>query len=283
MIICFTTDLHGRANLYKEAAQLVAATDADLLIFGGDMYPDGDMKDPSPMQVQFVRGWLADWIRRLRDERPDCRLATVLGNHDWLCSVEATEELEAEGLLTVLRPDRPAKFGGRKFLGYSYSPPSPFFSKDLERLDRPDDDPPLAGGGRWDPARQRVVEAQTPGYFTSLPSIQEDLAGIPPVDGEWVFVSHSPPYDSKLDLLITGQPVGSHAIREFIERRQPYLSLHGHLHDSPYVSGRTCQRIGKTLAINPGQGTQTLAAVTFDPDDPEATLQGHGIRLNSSG
>ena len=209
-------------------------------------------------------------------------MATVFGNHDWLCSVEAMEELEAEGLLTILRTDRPTDFGGRQFVGYSYSPPSPFFTKDLERLDRPSDEPPVAGGGRWDPVRRRVVEAVTPSYFTSLPTIQEDLAKVPPVDGQWVFVSHSPPFGSELDLLITGQPVGSRSIREFIEQRQPWISLHGHLHDSPYVSGQMCQRIGSTLAINPGQGTQTLAAVTFDPEDPEATLEGHGIRLGTS-
>ena len=279
MIICFTTDLHGRVNLYEQAAHLVSRTEADLLIFGGDMLPDGDMSDPCPVQAGFVRGWLTDWLQRLRRERPTCRVATVFGNHDWLCAVRATEQLEAEGLLTVLRPDRPVEFDGWKILGYSYSPPSPFLVKDLERLDCPGDDTPVAGGGYWDEATGKVVEAKVPDYFTSLPTIQEDLADVPAVEGRWIFVSHSPPFKSHLDRLITGQPVGSRAIRSFVEDRAPDISLHGHLHDSPEVSHHFYERIGRTMAINPGQGTASLAAVTFDPSDVAGTIQPHGVQI----
>jgi Icc-related predicted phosphoesterase len=42
-------------------------------------------------------------------------------------------------------------------------------------------------------------------------------------------------------------PVGSTAVREAIERHQPILSLHGHVHEA-----RGFARIGRTLAINPG-------------------------------
>jgi Icc-related predicted phosphoesterase len=41
--------------------------------------------------------------------------------------------------------------------------------------------------------------------------------------------------------------VGSTAVREAIERHQPVLSLHGHVHES-----RGTAKIGRTLAINPG-------------------------------
>ena len=42
-------------------------------------------------------------------------------------------------------------------------------------------------------------------------------------------------------------PVGSTAVRELIERIQPVLALHGHIHESRGVAN-----IGKTVAINPG-------------------------------
>ena len=45
--------------------------------------------------------------------------------------------------------------------------------------------------------------------------------------------------------VITG--VGSSAVREAIEKFQPIMSLHGHIHES-----RGEAKIGKTLAINPG-------------------------------
>lgn len=85
--------------------------------------------------------------------------------------------------------------------------------------------------------------------------------------GRCVFNLHVPPYDSSLDtapeltedleVVMSGSapkliPVGSTAVRELVERYQPLLSLHGHVHESP---GAT--RIGRTLCINPGSDYHT--------------------------
>jgi uncharacterized protein len=82
-----------------------------------------------------------------------------------------------------------------------------------------------------------------------------------------VFNLHVPPYASDLDtapeldddlqvVLAAGQPklapCGSTAVRELIERFQPLVSLHGHVHES-----RGATRIGRTLAINPGSDYHT--------------------------
>lgn len=73
---------------------------------------------------------------------------------------------------------------------------------------------------------------------------------------------HCPPFDSGLDtapaldanfrvIHDTGQPrmtaVGSPAVREVIEKYQPLVSLHGHIHESAGT-----RKIGSTVAINPG-------------------------------
>jgi Icc-related predicted phosphoesterase len=47
-------------------------------------------------------------------------------------------------------------------------------------------------------------------------------------------------------------PCGSTAVRELIERYQPILSLHGHVHES-----RGATHIGRTLCINPGSDYHT--------------------------
>jgi uncharacterized protein len=82
-----------------------------------------------------------------------------------------------------------------------------------------------------------------------------------------IFNLHVPPFDSSLDtaaeltedleVVMSGSapkmiPVGSTAVREAIERYQPMLSLHGHVHES---AGAT--RIGRTLCINPGSDYHT--------------------------
>lgn len=76
-----------------------------------------------------------------------------------------------------------------------------------------------------------------------------------------VFTLHAPPYNSGLDSapqLEDGRvvtrgghtvmaPVGSTAVRNVIERHQPLVGLHGHIHES-----RGTKQIGRTLCINPG-------------------------------
>jgi Icc-related predicted phosphoesterase len=77
-----------------------------------------------------------------------------------------------------------------------------------------------------------------------------------------IFNIHVPPHSSRLDTApLVGQglkiktslgqqltgPVGSTAVRAAIEKYQPLLSLHGHIHES---SGAV--KLGRTLSINPG-------------------------------
>jgi Icc-related predicted phosphoesterase len=51
------------------------------------------------------------------------------------------------------------------------------------------------------------------------------------------------------------------------------VSLHGHIHESPAVSGRFADRVEETICVNPGQTPAALHAVTFRMDDPAASLR----------
>lgn len=94
-----------------------------------------------------------------------------------------------------------------------------------------------------------------------------------------VFNLHVPPYDSRLDdapeldeefkMKYSGAklvPVGSTAVRAAIEKYQPLLGLHGHIHESK----GSC-KIGRTLCLNPG------SAYT------EGVLQGVIVELDKKG
>jgi Icc-related predicted phosphoesterase len=89
-----------------------------------------------------------------------------------------------------------------------------------------------------------------------------------------IYVMHSPPFGTGLDIIPGDQSVGSYSIKAFIETHQPLLTLHGHIHESPEVSGRYFDRIGKTISVNPGQFTSgsKLHAVTFELENPGKTL-----------
>jgi hypothetical protein len=94
-----------------------------------------------------------------------------------------------------------------------------------------------------------------------------------------IFNLHCPPYKSNIDdapqldkdlkPVVTpgGQmqmiPAGSNAVRAAIEKYQPLLGLHGHIHES-----RGSTKIGRTLCLNPGseyaEGTLRGALLTLD-------------------
>ncbi|PLJ78569.1 metallophosphoesterase family protein [Infirmifilum sp. NZ] len=95
-----------------------------------------------------------------------------------------------------------------------------------------------------------------------------------------IFNAHCPPYGTTLDLapkldedlkpVISGggivmEHVGCASIREFIERHQPLLGLHGHIHES-----RSIEKIGRTTIVNAGsaynEGILYAALITLDKD-----------------
>jgi hypothetical protein len=93
-------------------------------------------------------------------------------------------------------------------------------------------------------------------YARQLPTIQEELNRlVRPTDMERsIYVIHTPPCGVQLDRVHrAADGVGSRAIYEFLKRTQPRLSLHGHIRESPKVSGWWHAKIGRTLCIQAGQ------------------------------
>src|SRR5438445_9167110 len=93
----------------------------------------------------------------------------------------------------------------------------------------------------------------------------EEIATALEPDVPAVFNLHCPPYDSGLDMapwltddlgvVIRGGeqvliPVGSRAVRATIERHQPLLGLHGHIHESRSEE----RRVGKEWRSRWSQG-----------------------------
>ena len=104
----------------------------------------------------------------------------------------------------------------------------------------------------WHTYREEDEEALRARFEAMLPQLKNPSNS--------VFNLHPPPYGSTLDEVaeltedltpkLGGRslvPVGSHAVRDVIEKYQPLLGLHGHIHE-----GKGATRLGKTLCINPG-------------------------------
>ena len=96
-----------------------------------------------------------------------------------------------------------------------------------------------------------------------MTSIEEDLSILNNKKSIWVI--HTPPFGGILDRNYANVYGGSKAVRKSIERVQPILTLHGHIHEAPRMSGRWSEQIGNTISINPGSG-EKLHAVICDID-----------------
>jgi Icc-related predicted phosphoesterase len=80
-----------------------------------------------------------------------------------------------------------------------------------------------------------------------------------PAATPFLLVSHQPPRDTYTDRTFAGQHVGSSAVREFIEARQPMICFTAHIHES-----RGKDRIGTTHVVNPGplgRGAVAIASI----------------------
>ena len=86
-----------------------------------------------------------------------------------------------------------------------------------------------------------------------------------------IFCPHTPPFGTACDRLRSGEHVGSHVVRAFVEREQPDLVLCGHIHES-----RGTDEVGGTKVVNPGPVASGHYAVVEVDEHVTVTLDGTG-------
>jgi uncharacterized protein len=178
------------------------------------------------VMIEELRRWIT-----LADERMatyGIEVFVMPGNDDpWMCDgvIESAAHVQACA-------DRVVQVGPHEMISCAYSNRTP-----------------------WDSPRELDEDA----LFERIDGMAQQLAS----PSTAIFNLHIPPYGSGLDTAIEVNPenlthvykagapneipVGSRAVREVIERYQPLVSLHGHIHES-----RGEAKIGRTLAVNPG-------------------------------
>jgi uncharacterized protein len=267
----FTSDLHGQGALYEQVAALVAAHRPAALILGGDLAPHESGSAGVRRQRVFLQGFFVEFARRVRDAAPGLELLVLLGNDDWRANEDVLEE--QDGALWRVLHDRVVDAHGVRVAGSSWIPITPFLMKDWERWE---------DGGPERPARLEGLASRGDGTVPvrfdperRAPTIAGALADLAARAGEEaIYVLHSPPRDTHCDMIGARAHVGSRAVRALVERVQPPLVLSGHIHESPRVSGRYRDRVGRTVVVNPGQfGSTRLSGVWFDPARIAGTLR----------
>jgi Icc-related predicted phosphoesterase len=233
-----------------------------------------------PNQMAFIDQFLRTFLKRMIERTSVKQIFLIPGNWDLGYSYLFKEPME--GIIDLNQKSYQIN-NGYELIGYPFVPPTPFRPKDYEKMD----DPESAWPPQKNPSYIRTsgqTDQLTPIdpylFLRHRETIREDLDRLPkPLQPKrTIYVMHSPPFGTRLDLIQGKKSAGSRSIKAFIEEHQPLLTLHGHIHESPDLSGGYFDRIGKTLSINPGQSIlkgkefSKLYAVTFDMEKVEETI-----------
>jgi uncharacterized protein len=280
----FATDIHGSDTCWRKFLNSGKHYDADAIVLGGDMtgkalipvVDAGDgrwyatlLENRHEMNGEEETRQFEDAVARrgyypfrttseeLRELQADEERTTQLFHDLMLGRVEswtalADERLAGSGLRCFVCPGNDDQFEVDDVLAQA---------KHVEACEGrvlEIDGHQLASTGwsnrtPWDTYR----EEDEPQLAERIETVVSEVTAPPE---RTIFSFHCPPYGSGLDeapeltedmqMKHAGRapvPLGSTAVREAIERHQPALSLHGHIHES-----RGNARIGRTLCINPG-------------------------------
>lgn len=255
----YTTDLHGDLRAYGRLPHLCKEHGVSVIVNGGDLLPKG--RDMHTEQSVF----LAESLPRFLDQCAAARVRyfALFGNDDlrafhpdWLGLThrrDGVHDLEERWYELD---------GGYWIRGNSFVPDYPFGLKDWCLRDTAESTP-VPTKRSVTTTREGVELIEDPvAFFAARPTMGEHLESLVnpavPMDRS-ILVSHDPPFGLGLGTLFSGQDVGSKAVRAFVEKYQPLLTLSGHIHESPDV-GRALHghpthttRAGHTTCHQPGQ------------------------------
>lgn len=174
---------------------------------------------------QLMLQRLQEWIA-LADERlagADFKVYMAPGNDDYF----EVDKIIEDSKVIVNCNNRKVLVGEHEMITFSWTNPTP-----------------------WNTPREKPDEELEPMLEELIAQVNDKSNGI--------FNFHAPPFGSSLDLApeldenLTQAAerkihVGSKAVAKMIEKYQPLVGLHGHIHES-----RGAQKIKRTIVINPG-------------------------------
>ena len=289
--VLYTSDMHGNKMQFEAFLEYATQTKPATVIIGGELASKDVAIDPRnsryiDAQRNFLGNELPLLIRSLKQSLPTTQVFVLLGNDDCAVNIDVLNS----------HPELYREIHGKRFrldekheiVGYSFVPITPFGIKDFEKFD-------LSEVPEW--ARKEYEARKRTNYrLDGIRSVSEPTLGWKPYTFEQqqervdsiqrdldadvftaspqntVYVFHAPPHNTPLDVIGNNIHVGSFAVRSFIERNKPKLTLHGHIHETVDMTGKFMDVIGESVLISAGNHNydSKVAIVEFDLYRPES-------------
>ncbi len=305
MKIFFATDIHGSETCWRKFLNAAAFYKADMVILGGDV--TGKVMIPIVAHTGYWQVTVRGQTVRMETREELEAIQTQIRNRGSYPAIVTPDELQVlsqtEGevdrrfsveMMNSL--DRWLDMADGKLKGGQIGCILNGGNDDIFEIDQMIESSPCVtfGEGKvldldgfsmismgwtnptpWDTFREAPED--------ELAAKIEAIATQIPDMGRAIFNFHAPPYGTGLDEApaldeslrpmhggAVMKPVGSTAVRDAINKHQPLLSVHGHIHES-----RGIKRMGRTMAINPGSvyGDGVLQGAVIDLDVKKAKVK----------
>ncbi len=271
--LLYVTDLHGDADKYEAALETALDERVDVVINGGDLLPKGSGR---AAQESFLRNYIDPHLSKY--DHAGVHYLACLGNDDLRIYDEVFDEVCGRHPCAENLAQRRWEHDDIEFIGMNWVVDYPFRLKDRCRMDHEKYEFQEQFGTGLMSDRNGFLEIEDWfSYARTLPTIEDELDQlVRPTDMDRaVYVIHMPPVDLGLDECGDGRQVGSESVYVFVEREQPLMTLHGHIHESPDVTSQWCSPIGDTVCVQPGQSEEggPLSLVIVDLNEESRTFE----------
>lgn len=253
MRFLYSCDIHGDKNKYEKLLVKAIEEKIEYIVIGGDILPKRG--DRTVIQPEFIQNFLNDYFKRLQEN--NIKFIFIPGNDD-LEEIDAQLKSLCNKYTNVFNIDNNLlEVEDIDFIGLSKVLDHPFANKNRILVEEESKMQPQLSQKIYINKRTEIitVEEWEKYRMTNVKKMKDELEGLPKPNKnkKAIYVLHCPPYGIGLDVCRTKEEVGSKQIRKFLESSNIYMSFHGHIHESPDVSGIWENKLNETICIQPGQ------------------------------
>ena len=278
MKILATSDIHQMTSKWKQMVKICQKEKFDVVALAGDLLPKDEY---IVAQLPFIKH-MRKYAQQIKNT--GAKIVIVLGNDDNQNMIPEMEKANDEGLWFYI-PEKVVEIDGYEFAAMPYVPDYPFGYKFWCRGEYKDNlridpiqhcDPVLVDENN----NFKTIE-NYPKYLAEHKTIWDSLvdtaAKVKDIKKS-IWLIHAPPANLFLDVCARGVRVGSNAVHEFIVKYQPFITIHGHIHESPEYNGHKWRQYeGKTMCIQGGQIGFDLHYSTIVIENGEVKEAKHSI------